>query len=106
LNKSALLKRLERARKVFLLGMLFDTSVLIVKKVANIGFLDTVPFPVFEALATPEEEMSFVAGDAKSDRVVVREALSLFLLVVFLCSLDGQAPSFLLLVALHWSQFL
>jgi hypothetical protein len=60
LTRAALLKRLERARKVWLLAKLFGNEILTAKAVANISFLDTVPFTVFGDLATSETETPFV----------------------------------------------
>ena len=60
LTHSALLKRLERARKVWLLANLFGKEILTAKAVANISFLDTIPFTVFGDLATSTTETAFV----------------------------------------------
>jgi hypothetical protein len=61
LTHSALLKRLERARKVWLLANLFGKEILTAKAVASISFLDTVPFTVFGDLSTSDTELTFVA---------------------------------------------
>jgi hypothetical protein len=60
LTHSALLKRLERARKVWLLANLFGKDILTAKAVANISFLDTIPFTIFGDLATSNTETAFV----------------------------------------------
>jgi hypothetical protein len=60
LTHSALLKRLERARKVWLLVSLFGKDILTAKAVANISFLDKIPFTVFGDLATSSTETKFV----------------------------------------------
>lgn len=65
LTHAALLKRLERARKVWLLTSLFGNGILTAKAVANISFLDTVPFTVFGTLATSATEAQFVADIKK-----------------------------------------
>ena len=60
LTHSALLKRLEQARKVWPLANLFGKDILTAKAVANISFLDTIPFTVFGDLATSSTEIAFV----------------------------------------------
>jgi hypothetical protein len=60
LTHGALLKRLERARKVWLLANLFGKDILTAKAVASISYLDTVPFTIFGDLATSNTETTFV----------------------------------------------
>jgi hypothetical protein len=60
LTRAALLKRLERAHKLWLLTDLFGKEILTAKAVANISFQDTVPFTIFGDLATSNMETAFV----------------------------------------------
>lgn len=59
-SHAALLKRLERAWKVWLLAGILGKAILTAKAVANISIPDTIPFTAFADLATSTNETGFV----------------------------------------------